>query len=131
MAKEISLGSLFDESHRPVSPVDVRDFDTLDPISDYVHTPYGQLLDIPPLTSDNQPLPSRHDVWTAELDPSEWDYDIEEDTPIDPMSSDDHGICVTQRSVFTSIDHQSPSIFMIQRGGMIDSGANCCITNSM
>ena len=73
MAKEIPPGSLFDESHRPISPVDVRDFDTLDPISDYVRTPDGQLLDIPPLTSDKQPLPSRHDVWTAELDPLEWD----------------------------------------------------------
>ena len=47
------------------------------------------------------------------------------------MFSDDHVIHVTQRSVFTSIDQWSPSIFMIQRGGMIDSGANCCITNSL
>ena len=46
MAKAFPPGSLLDQTGRPVSPVDVRDFDTLDPISDYLETPSGSILDL-------------------------------------------------------------------------------------
>ena len=47
MAKDFPPGSLLDPTGRPVSPIDVRDFDTLDPISDYIETPSGSILDLP------------------------------------------------------------------------------------
>ena len=45
--KDFPPGSLLDPTGRPVSPIDVRDFDTLDPISDYIETQPGSILDLP------------------------------------------------------------------------------------
>ena len=39
MAKEFPPGSLLDVTTRPLSPVDIRDFDSLDPFTDYIRTP--------------------------------------------------------------------------------------------
>ena len=47
MAKDFPPGSLLDPTGRPLSPTDVRDFDDLDPISDYIETPSGNILDLP------------------------------------------------------------------------------------
>ena len=47
MSKVFPPGSLLDQTGRPVSSVDVRDFDTLDQISDYIETPSGSILDLP------------------------------------------------------------------------------------
>ena len=47
MAKAFPPGSLLDHTGRPVSSIDVRDFDTLDPISDYIETSSGSILDLP------------------------------------------------------------------------------------
>ena len=65
MAKEIPPGSLFDDYLRPISPMDVREFDILDPISDYIQNPHGALLDMPLMNSDRHESVTFVDVWTT------------------------------------------------------------------
>ena len=54
MVKKCPPVSLLDFTARPLSPLDIRDFDSLDPFTDYIRTPEGPLLDMPRMTSDMQ-----------------------------------------------------------------------------
>ena len=119
MTKAFNLGSLLDPTGRPVSPIDVRDFDTLDPISDYLETQSGSILDLPML---------------FDVDDAQWD--VEHPVPTQ-MTGDQHSpdddlvVRVSTRSLFTSIGVNSPRLCLVMKTGMLDSGANYCITNRL
>ena len=96
MAKAFLQGSLLEQTGRPVSPVDVRDFDTLDPILDYIETFSGSILDLPLRYEDVD------EDWNLEHQPPE-------PMPGDnlPPLDDDRVVRVLTRSVFTSIGANS------------------------
>ena len=48
-----------------------------------------------------------------------------------PPEDDDRVVRVLTRSVFTSIGANSPRLCLVTKTGMLDSGANCCITNRL
>ena len=47
------------------------------------------------------------------------------------MTPEDHFMCVTQRSVFTTIDDSGTTICAIDKGRMMDTVTNCCIKKSL
>ena len=65
----------------------------------------------------------------------DWNLEHQPPEPIPgdhlPPSDDDRVVRVLTRSVFTSIGANSPRLCLVTKTGMLDSGANCCITNRL
>ena len=83
----------------------IRDFENLNPISDYIHSPNGELLDMSMMTSDHQEYSPFADACTTDLEFEEMLKTTEEEgmETFDPMTSAEHVSRVAFSSVFTSV----------------------------
>ena len=122
LSPTVPPGSLFDQTLRPASPCNVMDFDfNEDYAVNYVYAPSGTILDI-----DLEPDDEDDELWQDT-------NDIDTDSRVVHIVEHPRLVGIHDDRTVTDYSCQRPIVYRlsVETGELMDTGANCCITNNL